>query len=420
MTVQPAELKRSLSLPLITLYGLGTILGAGIYVLIGEVAAVAGMHMPLSFLLASLLAIFTAFAYAELSARYPFSAGEAVYVQHGFGVKVLSQVVGLAIVIIGVVSSAAISRGFVGYLNVFVHFPDAWVITILVVSMGLIAIWGISESVMVAAIFTLAEILGLLMVLFVAVPDITVLHEYMPQILPSGDELLRGGFWFGVLSGAFLAFYAYIGFEDMVNVAEEVQLPHRNLPLAIILAMVITTIFYVSIALVAITAVPLEDLAGHEAPLAFIYQFKTGSSPVVITLISVFAVINGALIQIIMASRILYGMSRQGWLPKALGTVHHRTRTPLIATLVVTFVVLFFALWLPLVTLAKITSFITLMVFALINLALLRIKKRYPLPPDMQSADIKIYPAWIPATGALVSIAMIMFQLFSILQTGLF
>lgn len=415
MTTQPTELKRSLSLPLITLYGLGTILGAGIYVLIGEVAAVAGMHMPLSFLLASLLAIFTAFAYAELSARYPFSAGEAVYVQQGFGLPLLSRIVGLSIVLVGVVSSAAISRGFVGYLGVFVQVSDIWVITMLVVSMGLIAIWGISESVMVAALLTLLEVVGLLLVLFVATPDVSTLAEYIPRILPSGDELMRGTFWFGILSGTFLAFYAYIGFEDMVNVAEEVQLPHRNLPLAILLAMVITTLFYVSIALVAITAVPLEELSGHKAPLAFIYEFKTGSSPIVISLISMFAVVNGALIQIIMASRILYGMGRQGWLPAILATVNQRTRTPLIATVLVTMTVLLLALWLPLVTLAKVTSFITLMVFALINLALLRIKKQQPKP-----ANVRVYPVWLPLAGAVVSLFMLGFQVLSIIKTGSF
>jgi len=162
MTDAEPALKRSLSLTLITLYGLGNILGAGIYVLIGKVAANAGQYAPLSFLVASILAGLTAFTYAELSSRYPLSAGEAVYMQAGFNLKLLSSTVGLLIILAGIVSAATIARGFVGYFHQFVPLSETLVIVLLVSVLGALAAWGIVESVWVAALLTLAELFGLL------------------------------------------------------------------------------------------------------------------------------------------------------------------------------------------------------------------------------------------------------------------
>ena len=176
----------------------------------------------------------------------------------------------------------------------------------------------------------------------------------------------------------------------MVNVAEETKEPIRNVPLAILLALGIATLLYFLVALAAVLALPAAELARTEAPFALLYTQATGQAPTAISIISLFAVVNGALIQIIMASRVLYGMSREGWLHVALGRVHPVRRTPLLATALVTLSVLVLALWLPLVTLAKATSFITLVAFSFINLALLRIKRRDPRP-----AGMRIYPVWV-------------------------
>ncbi|MDH5614046.1 MAG: amino acid permease, partial [Gammaproteobacteria bacterium] len=239
MTEQ-AHLKRSLSLTLVTFYGIGTILGAGIYVLIGEVAATSGVFAPFSFLVASFLAMFTAFSYAELSSRFPQSAGEAIYIQEGLQRRTLSILTGLAVVVVGMISSATISKGFVGYLNIFMQMPDWIVITMLVFTLGIIAIWGISESVIIATILTLLEIGGLLLVLWVALPSFSTLPDRLPELVPSFEYSV----WQGILLGGFLAFYAFIGFEDMVNVAEEVKQPSKTLPIAIVIALVITAILY--------------------------------------------------------------------------------------------------------------------------------------------------------------------------------
>ncbi len=398
---QGAELKRSLSLALITCYGLGTIIGAGIYVLIGEIAARAGMHAPLAFAFAAVVAAFTAFSYAELCARYPHSAGEAAYVQAAFGRVNLSTFTGSCVILVGIVSAATLANGFVGYLRVFITLPDQLVIIGFILALAALAAWGISESVWAATLITLLELFGLGLVLFVTSGSFMELPERWPELLPRAD----GEVWTGVFLGAFLAFYAFIGFEDMVNVAEEVKNPRRNLPRAIVLALTISTLLYVLVALAAVLALPIETLAHSGAPLALIVEQRGGLSPAGISLISLAAVSNGALIQIIMASRVVYGMSRQGLAPSALGAVNSRTRTPLVATVAVTAVALAFALWLPLVRLAQLTSLVTLIVFALINLALLRLKRAAPHPQG-----IVRYPLWVPVIGFTLCIGLIVLQ----------
>lgn len=403
-------LKRSLSLSLVTYYGLGNILGAGIYVLIGKVAAHAGAQAPLSFLLASLLAAFTAFSYAELCARYPLSAGEAVYIEQGLGIRGLSILVGLLIIITGVVSAATLARGFVGYLQVFVSFPEEATIIALMLSMGGLAVWGISQSVFIAALITLLEVGGLLLILWVARPDATAVLQTLELLSFSPDIVTAQG----IILGAFLAFYAFIGFEDMVNVAEEVRNPQRNLPLAILMALGISTLLYFAIAVAALSVVRPEQLSQSEAPLAFLYQQVKGTEPVMITLISLVAVVNGVLVQIIMASRVCYGMGRKGWLPALLARVNPVTRTPVAATALVTLAMLLLALWLPIESLARASSFFILLVFTLVNLSLWRIKGKHA--DDYHGFCVY---RWVPLVGALGSVLFIVLQSAStIAETG--
>ena len=227
------------------------------------------------------------------------------------------------------------------------------------------------------------------------------LPERWPALVLATDSMA----WTGVLLAAFLAFYAFIGFEDMVNVAEEVIQPQKTLPRGIIIALVVTTVFYFVVALVSVLVVKPEMLAQQEAPLAYIYQQMTGREPWLISLIGVTSIINGVLIQTVMASRILYGMSRSRWLPNWLGVVHPRTRTPINATLVVMLVILSFALLLPLLSLAKLTSFISLSIFSLINLALVRIKWRGELSPGLS------VPIWVPVSGFVCSLAFLGYQI---------
>lgn len=393
------ELIRRLSLPLLIFYGIGTILGAGIYVLVGKVAGEAGFYTPFSFMFASLLAAFSAFSYAELAARFPRSAGEAIYIEEGFGIKRLSVTVGLMVVVVGIVSVATLAHGFAGYLKIFVELPEPLIVISLILLVGLVCGWGIGQSVLIASAMTIVEIIGLLIILYVGRDAFTLVSVKIPEMIPPLDASI----WAGIFMGSFIAFYAYLGFEDIVNVAEEAIKPRINIPLAIIISLVVTTIFYILISVVAILLVSPQELALSAAPLAMIYKTTTGQSPVVITIISLISVINGTLIQVIMASRVLYGMSRKQWLPEKIGEINKRTHTPLIATTIVIGFILFFALVFPLLSLAKITSFITLIIFMLINFALLKIKY------SKRSHDGFSVPLWVPLIGGVSTLLFVLY-----------
>tara|TARA_Y100000310_G_scaffold344724_2_gene459058 strand:+ start:1067 stop:2296 length:1230 start_codon:yes stop_codon:yes gene_type:complete len=403
-----ATLKRNISLPLLTFYGLGTILGAGIYVLIGEVAGRAGMFAPISFLLAAVIAAFTAISYAELSARIPKSAGEAVYAQKAFNRKNLSLILGLLVVFTGVMSSATLVNGFSGYFQIFFQLPSWLIIAATVFLLGALACWGIKESAGAAMVLTIIEVIGLLIIIFVASGSFLTLPEKLPELIPSFD----GVSWMGIFLGSFLAFFAFIGFEDMVNVAEEVKNPRRNMPRGIFLALIAATILYILVALVAVLSLPTSELAGNSTPLATIYEKSTGKSPILISLISLFAIVNGILVQMIMGSRILYGLGQNRWLPKYLSEVNPKTRTPINATILVIIITLIMALWLPLVTLAQIASFVVLTIYAIVNLSLVRIKMKTPKPQG-----VKTYSMWIPVSGFLICAGVVIFKTIITLNT---
>lgn len=393
------ELIRRLSLPLLIFYGIGTILGAGIYVLVGKVAGEAGFYTPVSFIVASLLASFSAFSYAELAARFPRSAGEAIYIEEGFGVKPLSIAVGLMIVSVGIISVATLAHGFAGYLNVFFDIPEPVIVIFLVLFIGLVCGWGIGQSVMIASIMTVVEIIGLLIILYVGRDAFTLIPVKLPEMIPPLDTSI----WAGIFMGSFIAFYAYLGFEDIVNVAEEAIKPSINIPLAIIISLIVTTLFYILISVVAVLLMSPQELALSNAPLAMLYETTTGRSPVIITIISLISVINGALIQVIMASRVLYGMSRKKWLPEKIGEINATTHTPLIATIIIVSFVLFFALLFPLLSLAKITSFITLIIFMSINFALVKIKYSH------EDYDGFMVPIAVPLIGGFSTLLFIFY-----------
>ncbi|CAA6804342.1 MAG: Amino acid permease [uncultured Thiotrichaceae bacterium] len=392
-------LKRSVGLWLLVFYGLGNILGAGIYVLIGKVSGEAGYFAPIAFMLAALVAAFTAFTYAELSSRYPVSAGEAVYLQEGFGWAWLSTMVGLLIAFAGMLSAATIVRGFSGYIQVFSDLPTSIVVIGVLFLLGLIAIWGISESVKVAAFLTGLEIFGLLLIIAVGSKQLSTL----PEVISTLPSLSEGYVWSGIFMGAFLAFYAFIGFEDMVNVAEEVKEPEKNMPRAILIALIVSTLLYALVSLVAVVNLSPAELKASAAPLADIYTSATGNKPVLITFISIFAVINGALIQIIMAARVFYGMSRQGWIPAFFSRVSKRSQTPVIATVFVVLVISLLAVWFPLQKLAEATSSLILIIFFMVNIALLKIRKQQA-PPE----GVRTYPVWVPIIGAIGSLLLLM------------
>jgi amino acid transporter len=381
------------------LYGLGTTVGAGIYALIGEIAGIAGYFSPLAFAVAALMAGLTAGSFAELSSRLPRAAGAALYTQQGFGSVRLGRVVGLLVALAGVVSAAALVNGFLGYASYFVAFNDTALAIVVVVCLAGIASWGIAESVTVAALITVVEVLGLAAVILTGADSFTNL----PTIVETLEFDLHSAPT--ILSGALLAFYAFIGFEDMVDVAEEVKDARRNLPRAIVWTLAITMLLYMLVASVAVLSIAPDELAVSDAPLADLFARNTGVSGSVIGFIGMFAIINGALIQAIMASRVLYGLSSRGQLPARFARIHPRTRTPLFATLTACVVILMLALVGNLAGLATATSLIMLVIFAVVNLALWRIKTRSrsgdESPPGFE------VPRWWPLVGFLVCVLLV-------------
>jgi APA family basic amino acid/polyamine antiporter len=396
-------LRRALSLPMMVLYGLGTTIGAGIYALIGEVAGVAGYGAPLSFLIASLVAGLTACSFAEMAGRYPRAAGAALYVQEGFGSRDLARLVGLLVVLTGVVSAAAMVNAFSGYLQVFLPLDRAWAIVAIVPTLGVVAGWGIAESVTAAALITIVEVGGLLLVIAVGADAFVTLPERLADFLPGSAATP----WVGILFGVILAFYAFIGFEDMVDVAEEVQDARANLPRAILLTLGITTAVYVLLMFSALLTLTPAALDASGAPLASLYEAHTGREPVLIGLIAVFAILNGALIQVIMGARVLYGLASRNQLPKLFARVNARTRTPLVATALIVACVLVFALWGRLEGLATATSMLMLTIFALVNLSLWRIKGHESEPPETLT-----FPRTVPMLGFLLTVAFLARGLF--------
>jgi len=396
------ELKRTIGLPLLLFFGLGNILGAGIYVLIGKIAGEAGMYTPVAFLVAAVVAGFSALSYSELSARYPLSAGEAIYIEEGFHLTVLSRLTGLLIALAGMVSAATISRGFYGYFSTFYQAPELLIVAGIILLLGLLTIWGISQSVAAAALLTVVEIFGLLLIIWAGKDILGNLPTQIDSLLPPLESFA----WSGIFLGAFLAFFAFIGFEDMVNIAEEVKNPQRTLPAGILLALLIATIMYVSVTLIAVLALDQNTLSTGKAPLADILSATSNINPKIISFIGMLAIINGALIQMIMASRIFYGMAKKGWLWKGLAKVNAKTKTPVVATLLVIVIIMTLALWFPLESLAKGTSYLILIVFTLVNAALVSIKRNQAPVEDILNISI-----WIPVAGFITSISLLLFQL---------
>lgn len=397
MDDHPEKLRRALNTPLLTLYGLGVTVGAGIYVLVGATAAEAGVFAPVSFVIAAIVVAFTAFSYAELSTRYPVSAGEAAYVEAGFSSATLATLVGLAVALSGLVSAAAVSLGAASYLHGLTGAPQGALTVGVVVLMGLVAVWGITQSVMVAAIITVIEVSGLLFVMVwgfgVAEPSGTTLPDIIPPV--------TGAHWAGIGAASLLAFFAFVGFEDMANVAEEVKDPRHTMPKAILWTLVLATLLYIGTTTAVLMAVPLDTLSHSAAPLSLVFETAPQAVQQGFGLIAIVATVNGVLIQMIMASRVIYGLADRGHLPNALAQVWARTQTPVVATLAVVVAILLLSLTFPIDALAERTSQIVLFVFVLVNIALIRLKLEGPAATD----HFRV-PMVVPILGVATSLLL--------------
>ncbi|MFT7476372.1 MAG: APA family basic amino acid/polyamine antiporter [Verrucomicrobiales bacterium] len=360
------QLRRTLSLPLLILYGLGVTIGAGIFALVGEILASAGSQAPMAFLVAGVIAGLTGISYMALVAQFPRAGGEAVYVRRGIG-ALAGRVAGLGVVVTGVVSSAVVSLAFAGYVTTLISIPERLTAVGIVIVLCGVAWWGVRESVILAAVVTLLELGTLILIVVLGLP-----HVEGDALIPAFDLFADGAFG-PVLAGAGIAFFAFIGFEDIANMAEETIDPRRAAPRAIAWTLGITLVAYVSLALIATSLPNRAEIAESSAPMTVIFSEVSGLNSAPIATIASFAMINGILVQIVMASRVLYGMATDGQLPRRLAQVNARHRTPSLATFLVGAAIIVLAVFFPLVTLAKVTSVITLSVFTLVNVALVRL-----------------------------------------------
>lgn len=380
-------LRRRLGLGLLTLYGVGVMVGAGVYVLIGAVAGEAGAWAPWAFVLAGLIAAPTALSYAELSGRIPEAAGEAAYLREATGGMTAAVAVGLALVATGVISGAVVLQGGVGYLRALVDLPAPWLIVGIGVFLTATAVLGVVESLALAAAFTVTEVIGLMIVIGAGASAAPVVQ---PEVTGMAVPL-------GVAAGGILAFFAFLGFEDMVNMVEETKNPARTMPMAILLALILTTVLYVAVCWAAVRAVPVSALAESRQPLALVFETATGRSAGFLAAIAVAAALNGILAQIVMASRVLFGLGRN-WRPaRVFNHAHPRFGTPALATVLAGTAMIALALSAPLVKMAETSSMLLLAVFFAVNAALAVLKRRGP------AAGGFVAPGWVPYLGMALS-----------------
>ncbi|MBX9759044.1 MAG: amino acid permease [Beijerinckiaceae bacterium] len=388
-----AGLHRVLGFWSLALYGVSVIVGAGIYVAIGEVQARAGAASPVSFLVAGAAAALTGLSYADLASRWPHAAGAAAFVEHGFKSAVLGRVTAVALTVAVCVAAASIAAGSVKYFQVFIDAPPFAMILVLVAGFTLLAIAGVRESVGFAALFGLLEIGGLVAV--IAAGLLKAPAYDLAALAPAG--LVQ---WQGVASGAFIAFFAFIGFEVLANMGEETHDPTRTLPRAILAAVALSIVLYVGVSVATVWAGP----QGAGNPLLGLF---TGKAAFAFALVGALAIANGVLVEIIMLARLFYGMAARGLAPAFLGRVSPRTRTPVRATLVAGGLVLAVALFVPFERLLSIANLLTLAVFTMVNLAAVLVRADSSAPQARMRA-----PVWTAPLAALMTLALALSEIF--------
>ncbi len=365
--IKSAKLKRSLGLFEVTVAGVGIILGAGIYALIGIGAGYSGNGLWLAFLLSALLSAFTGLSYAELSTLFKDDGGEYDYVEKAFNKKT-AWVVGMMVLATGFISAAAVALGFGRYLSALLDTNFVILFgVLLILVMTIINIMGIRQSSFFNILCTLIEFAGLLFIVIFGFKSLGSIN-YL--------DLTEG--FHGVFKAAALVFFAYMGFESIVKLTEETKNPEKTIPKALILSVIISAILYVTVALVAISVIPWQELAASKAPLASVAAALVGSKAfLILAVVALFSTANTVLVTLVTSSRLLYGMAVRGSLPKGLSHVNPVLRTPLNAILVMTLITILFTLIGNIEFVANLNDVFLFMTFGMVNLA--NIVLRYTL-----------------------------------------
>ena len=400
-----SELKRHMGLFHLTMYGVGLILGAGIYVLIGEATSFAGNSVWISFLLGIIVALFAGLSYAELTALFPKAAAEYTFVKHAFKNNFLAFIIGWLTAITSMITVATVSLGFGGYFAQFIDLPITLSAILLIGILSIVNFVGIKESAWANTIFAIITAGGLILIIFLGMTfEPTEPIDYFDA--PNGIT--------GIILAFVLIFFAFIGFEDMANVAEEVKRPKKTLPRAIILSVVITGVIYILVSLSVVRVINWEELGLSAAPLATVAERALGpEGGVVLSAIALFATASTVLITLVAGSRILYGMANNKSLPLSLGKIHSKTKTPWIAVIGILITAVAFAFIGDIVIVANITVFAVVITFAMINLSVIIL--RYTEPslerPFKVPINIGRFPI-LPLVGLGVTVYMaIQFEL---------
>lgn len=406
------DLKRSVGPAQLMLYGIGSMLGAGIYGLVGKAAGIMGSALWMAFLVAMVAALLTGLSYASLASRYPRAGGAAYMSFRAFKSPWLSYVIGLTVLCSGLASIATQSKVIAENLDLLLGLETGLTllgapleILLLAVAFLLLVAGiiyrGITESLWANAICTVIEAGGLLLVISCGLRFWGQADLFETPMAATGGTSDLGLAL--LLQGAILTFFSFIGFEDMLNVAEEVERPERSMPIAMIGAMLVASLIYVAVSITAVSVVPWRELAEAPAPLRLVIERAAPWFPAIgFTFITIAAVGNTALVNFVMGSRLLYGMARQGLLPEMLGRVHGTRRTPHVAILLLLGIVVALQFAGDIEQLAGATVLLLLIVFVLVNASLVVLLRR-----EGRVAGRFNVPVVVPMAGSAVCLLLI-------------
>ncbi|AXX27859.1 Amino acid permease-associated region [Actinosynnema pretiosum subsp. pretiosum] len=404
---QPAqpELNRAIGPKLLLFFVVGDILGTGVYALTGNVAGKIGGALWLPFLIAFAVAFLTAFSYLELVGKYPKAAGAALYAHRAFGVQFLTFMVAFAVMSSGITSaaSAALAFGRTYLQSVLREFSSdsvtvsaSLVAVLFILGLAVVNLRGVSESVKANVVLTCIEVSGLLIIIVIGALAVAS-GDGDPSRLVQIDPAPGQSALIAITSATSLAFFAMVGFEDSVNMAEECRDPVRIFPRAVLWGMGIAALIYVLVAVTSSLLIPADELAASGSnALLKVVQVGAPSFPLwVFSLIGLFAVINSALINMLMASRLVYGMAGERIIPRFFGVVHPTRRTPWVSVLFTTGVAIALVLTTDIAKLGGTTALLLLVVFAIVNVAVLVLRK------DRADHEHFRAPTIVPVLGAL-------------------
>jgi APA family basic amino acid/polyamine antiporter len=396
------QLKKTLGLFETSIYGIGIILGAGIYAIIGEGAGIAGNSLWISFIFAALIASFTGLSYAELSSMYPKAAAEYVYTKKAFNKESLSFMIGWVFIAAGIVSAATVSMAFAGYFSYLFGTEIIPIAVGLILILSLLNFIGIKESARVNLISTIIEVSGLVIIIVLGM-------NFIGSAGINYFEMPNG--FHGLLAATALIFFAFIGFEDIANISEETKNARSVIPKALLISLVVSTILYILVSLSAVSIMDWQALASSNAPLTDVAVHAMGPSAILlISIIALFATGNTVLILLIAVSRVLYGVSKNKALPSIFSKIHLKRRTPYISIFTIMFLAMVATTLGKIKLVAELTNIGIFIIYLFVNLSLivLRFRKPHVRREFMVPINIGKFPV-LSFLGAVTCILMMFY-----------